>query len=312
MSAPRPRSPSTTAGDPVGLLDAQLLRAAHDRLALGERAQQRHQRSARRSPAAPRPARPRCPRAAPRPRRARRPARRRLSVPGSSRSPRITAPIRSAMRKKPVRVQFRPTSSTTTREPGTSVAAATMKAADEGSPGTVDLVQLELVDLRDASSAARRARTGTRARRSMRSVWSRLGRALDRPSWSPSASIPAISTHDLTCALGHRQLVVDPGQLGAAHGERREAARRAPRRRRPSRAAARRSGPPGGGGSTRRRRASRRRPGCPASQPGSSRSSVPELPTSSRPPVASSGACRPTPRIRIAAGPVLLDRRRRA
>ena len=59
------------------------------------------------------------------------------SVPGSSRSPTITAPMRSAMRKKPVRVQLRPTSLTTTREPGTSVAAATMNAADEGSPGTV-------------------------------------------------------------------------------------------------------------------------------------------------------------------------------
>src|ERR671911_131281 len=58
------------------------------------------------------------------------------SVPGSSRSPRITAPIRSAMRKKPVRVQFRSTPFTTTREPATSVAAAATKAADEGSPGT--------------------------------------------------------------------------------------------------------------------------------------------------------------------------------
>ena len=37
-------------------------------------------------------------------------------------------------------------------------------------------------------------------------------------------------------------------------------------------------------------------PGWLASHPGSSLRSVPELPTSSRPPVASSGSCRPTPR----------------
>ncbi len=57
-------------------------------------------------------------------------------VPGSSRSPTITAPMRWAIRKKPVRVQLRPTSFTTTREPRTRIAAATMNAADEGSPGT--------------------------------------------------------------------------------------------------------------------------------------------------------------------------------
>ena len=38
-------------------------------------------------------------------------------------------------------------------------------------------------------------------------------------------------------------------------------------------------------------------PGCPDSQPGSRRSSVPELPTSSTPPVTSAGVCSPTPRI---------------
>src|ERR687896_293203 len=63
------------------------------------------------------------------------------SVPGSSRSPRITAPIRSAMRRKPVRVQLSATFPMTTREPGTSVAAATRKAA--------------LVALHDASLARR-------------------------------------------------------------------------------------------------------------------------------------------------------------
>ena len=59
-----------------------------------------------------------------------------VSVPGSSSSHTTTAPIRCTIWKKAVRVQLRPIPDTTTREPGTSMAAATMKAADEGSPGT--------------------------------------------------------------------------------------------------------------------------------------------------------------------------------
>ena len=89
------------------------------------------------------------------------------SVPGSSRSPTITAPMRRAIRKKPVRVQLRPTSLTTTREPGTSVAAATMNAAEEGSPGTTissssssstcDTVMLQAVALERHARAAQDA-----------------------------------------------------------------------------------------------------------------------------------------------------------
>ena len=84
----------------------------------------------------------------------------------------------------------------------------------------------------------------------------------------------------LHLGAGDRQAVLDPAQLGAADRERRQplVARRRPRR--PSAAAARRPGRPAGGGSTRRRRGSTRRSGCPASQPGSSRSRVPALPTS--------------------------------
>src|SRR5215207_5969149 len=56
--------------------------------------------------------------------------------PSGSSSPPIRAPIRSAIRRKPVRVQLTLTSRSTTHEPGTSSAAATKKAAEERSPGT--------------------------------------------------------------------------------------------------------------------------------------------------------------------------------
>ncbi len=84
----------------------------------------------------------------------------------------------------------------TTREPPTSVAAATMKAADDGSPGTTissssSSSTLDTVSRRSACS------NGTRARRSSRSVWSRLG-AGSLTLVEPAASMPAISTHDLT------------------------------------------------------------------------------------------------------------------
>ena len=44
MSAPSPRSPSDHRRDPIGLLEAQLLRTTHHGLPVRERAQQRHQR----------------------------------------------------------------------------------------------------------------------------------------------------------------------------------------------------------------------------------------------------------------------------
>src|SRR5205823_4359277 len=55
----------------------------------------------------------------------------------SSKSATITAPIRCAMRKKPQRVQLSATRSRTTRDPGTTHAAAATNAADDGSPGTI-------------------------------------------------------------------------------------------------------------------------------------------------------------------------------
>ena len=47
--------------------------------------------------------------------------------------------MRRRMRRKPVRVQFTPTSAISRREPGTSTPATTMNAAELASPGTATL-----------------------------------------------------------------------------------------------------------------------------------------------------------------------------
>ncbi len=121
------------------------------------------------------------------------------SPDSSSRSPSTIPRIRRTMRRKPVRVQLTPTSPSSRREPGTSTPAATMNAAELGSPGT-----------RTRSSTSSSALTTvtwrplrwmfTPARRSIRSVWSRL-RAGSPMVVAPSAASAASSTHDLTCAL---------------------------------------------------------------------------------------------------------------
>ncbi len=92
-----------------------------------------------------------------------------------------------------------------------------------------------------------------------------------------------------------RQPVLDPVQLGASHAQRGQpiVARRDLGAHQPQRLD--RPGRPVGAGSTRRRRGVHSPPGCPASQPGSSRSSVPALPTSIGSPVASAPRS-PTPR----------------
>ncbi len=193
-----------------------------------------------------------------------------------------------------MRVQFRPTSSITTREPSTRIAAATTNAADDGSPGTTT----------SSSSSSSTWRTverspsfsnGTRARRSIRSVWSRL-LAPSRTVVEPEANIPAIRTHDFTCALGTGRSYSMPVSCApvTVNGGKRSS-------RASTVAPIMRSG--SATRSTGRRRIDsspssvQTPPGCPASQPGSSRISVPALPTLRRPPVASSGACSPTPRI---------------
>ena len=186
--------------DPVGLLDLELLRAGDDRLALGEAAEQRDERQLvdrerdlvrldRRADE-----------------RAGgdvelgRPARRWRSprVCGVSRSPITIAPMRSAIRTKPVRVQFALMSVITIREPLTRIAAAMWNAAEDGSPGTwmspSSSSSCWVTLIRSPSRAIR-----TPARASSRSVWSRLGSG-SITVVVPSASSPAISTHDLTCA----------------------------------------------------------------------------------------------------------------
>ena len=208
--------------DTVGFLEAELLGALHDGLALGVRAEQRHQRQLV--------DRERylvwldhgAPRAAPRPRRARRPARSSASVPGSSRSPTITAPIRSAIRRKPVRVQLSPTSFTTTREPPTRVAAATMKAADDGSPGHDDLVELELVHLRHRDPRAVALERHARAAQQALGVVAARRRLDD--GRRARGHHPGDQHARLHLRARDRELVLDPGELGAAHREGREAA----------------------------------------------------------------------------------------
>ena len=142
------------AGDAVGLLHAQLLRAAHDRLALGEAAEQGHERQL---------------------------VDRQRHLLGldhgpleravgdvevadglvgdelpdsSSRSPSTIPRIRRRIRRKPVRVQLTPTSRISRREPGTSTPAATRKAAELGSPGTASSLEQQLVGVRHRHVAA--------------------------------------------------------------------------------------------------------------------------------------------------------------
>ncbi len=99
-----------------------------------------------------------------------------------------------------MRVQFRPTSPISSLDCGTRQAAAARNAADDGSPGTV--ISSSSSSSTWVTVAVRPSRSnGTRAWRIIRSVWSRLM----LPSVievEPEASIPAISTHDLTWALG--------------------------------------------------------------------------------------------------------------
>ena len=132
--------------DAVGLLQPQLGGAAHQRLALGEAAEQgderqlvdrqRHlvgldHRAAERRVAdvelGDRLGRPGCP------------------SWGSSSGPTTTAPIRCAMRKKPTRVQLTATPSSTIREPGHEHRGGGVEGDRGGVAGDVDAVDLELV-----------------------------------------------------------------------------------------------------------------------------------------------------------------------
>ena len=182
---PAPRRPSTTPAIRSDSLRRSSSAPAHDRLALGEARRAAPRASARRSRAGPPPARRRCPRAAPTATSSSPTGSSSGSVPGSSRSPTITAPMRS---RDPEEAGARPVQSDVRRPPrasrGTSVAAATMNAADEGSPGTTISSSSSSSTCATRASAARRARTARARGAACRSVWSRLGRRLGDASSS--------------------------------------------------------------------------------------------------------------------------------
>ena len=196
--------------------------------------------------------------------------------------------MRRRMRKKPVRVQLAPMPSMTIRERGTSTAAAAWKAADDGSPGTCRAPSSS------SSWAATVMRSPSRAIRtpaaaSIRSVWSRLGLG-STTVVGPEASRPASSTHDLTCAeaTGSSYSIPFSGLPVTVNGGKRPSRASIAAPMRFSGAATRSTG--------RRRIESspssvQRPPSWPASQPGSSRISVPALPTS----ITSAGAAARSP-----------------
>ncbi len=223
-----------------------------------------------------------------------------MKAPCCSRSPSTIPPIRSTIRRKPVRVQLTLTSSSTIREPGTSTAAATQKAALERSPGTA-------IDSSPSSSTRRTVTRppsrsiGAPAAASIRSVWSRLGFGSTTVVGS-AVLMPAISTHDLTCAVatGSTYSIPRSSAPWTVNGGKRSSVASivAPISR--SGIATR---------STGRLRIElspskvQLVPGRAASQPGSSRISVPALPTSIGP-SGGCGSCRPVPRISSSPGPV--------
>ena len=108
-------------------------------------------------------------------------------------------PMRSRIRRNPVRVRLTPTSRISSREPGTSTPAAIRKAAEDRSPGTDSSSSSSSSQLTTLTTAPSR-RTVTPARTSMRSVWSRLG-AGSVMLVVPSAVSAASRMQDLTCAL---------------------------------------------------------------------------------------------------------------
>ena len=212
---------------------------------------------------------------------------------GSSSGPTTTAPMRWAMRRKPTRVQLTPTSSSTSREPGTSIAAAAWNAIEDGSPGTW-MSSTSSSSCGCTVTVAPSRSTRAPACCSIRSVWSRVG-AGSVTLVAPEASSPANSTHDLICAdaTGSSYSIPSSRAPAIVSGVKRPS-------RASSRAPIRRSGSAMRSTGRRRIDSSPSRiqtpSDCPASQPGSSRSSVPALPTSITP-VGCAAARRPGPRI---------------
>ena len=128
------------------------------------------------------------------------------SPPDMRSSPIATSPpISRTVARKPVRLSFISTSRIVTREPGTISAAATRKAADEGSPGTVTSCAASrrppsTVTVREPS---RRSSTAIAAPKpaSISSVWSRV-RTRSVTRVVPGVLSAASSTADFTCADG--------------------------------------------------------------------------------------------------------------
>ena len=130
--------------------------------------------------------------------------------------------MRCTIRKKAVRVQLRPMPETTTREPGTSMAAATMKAADEGSPGTTTSSS----SISSTCVTRQAAVLGLERHVGAAHAGARCGRGSGPGSTTvvePSASIPAISTQDLTWALATGSGYSTPTSSAPRDGERRKA-----------------------------------------------------------------------------------------
>ena len=143
-------------GDPVGLLDAQLggARAPRSRPRRSSRAARRA--AARRSRAGPRAARPWCPSSGPEATSSSQTGSSCGISPGrgGSRSPTTTAPMRSAIRTKPVRVQFALMSVMTIREPLTRIAGGDVEGRRRRVAGHVDRAELELVVLGELDAVA--------------------------------------------------------------------------------------------------------------------------------------------------------------
>ena len=114
-------------------------------------------------------------------------------------APPISTPMRERMESRPIRARLMPTSRSPSSLPGTIRAATRKKAAEEKSPGTgTSPASSRSVGETVMLPPSRRISAPADARR--RSVWSRV----QCGSWTvvvPSASRPASSTHDLTCAL---------------------------------------------------------------------------------------------------------------
>ena len=113
-----------------------------------------------------------------------------------------SAPMSSQVWNRPVRSGFSITPSTVTSDPGTTRAAASGKAAEDGSPGTATWVPFSVCPpgrrMRQPAPSSVTSSSAPKAR-SIRSVWSRLFSG-STTTVSPSAFSPASRMADLIWA----------------------------------------------------------------------------------------------------------------